>query len=113
MVFCNTEIHQLLKLPSLVAHYMEHLQSNHRLSFWGFLNQHYRGEQTHSDEKNHKNLPFKSHECQHMGQVFVMYISNDSKLECPDFFNSQTSEYIETEYHSDKQNSIWQPPQAV
>ncbi len=102
-----------MKLPSLVSHYFEHRQNNSELSFFGFLCQHYQSDNTHTDDKNHKDLPFKSHECQHMGQVFVIVEFNDSKITEFPGIRTQTSEFRETVYHLDGLSSIWQPPQTA
>ncbi|WP_293892312.1 hypothetical protein [Flavobacterium sp.] len=62
----NTEIGQLLKIPNLIEHYLEHRNhhdDNHSLSFFDFVKSHYNDNHKHSDtdkHDEHKNLPFKT-----------------------------------------------------
>jgi hypothetical protein len=37
----STELHELLKLPVLTAHYIEHKQNDPKISFWDFIYEHY------------------------------------------------------------------------
>ncbi len=56
-----TELSQLLKMPLLLEHYMEHKMGNGDLSLTSFIYMHYvtdDGDAT--DEKRDQNLPFKS-----------------------------------------------------
>jgi hypothetical protein len=60
----NTEIGQLLKVPALINHYIEHREykNEHTVSFIAFVESHYNHKQ-HSDtdkHEEHKNLPFKT-----------------------------------------------------
>jgi len=56
-----TQLHQLLKMPLLIEHYMEHKLDNGNLSLIGFMYQHYVGDggNANYDQKD-QNLPFKS-----------------------------------------------------
>jgi len=57
----NTTICQLLKLPVLVAHFMEHKQLNAGISFTEFLSMHYWGtDMDDHDEDRDQQLPFKT-----------------------------------------------------
>ena len=63
-LFANTEIGQLLKLPVLLHHYLEHHDEEASISFTDFLHKHYTEENSHSSpNKEHQRLPFKSHDC--------------------------------------------------
>lgn len=60
----NTEIGQLLKLPSLIQHFTEHHDHDDNLdiSFADFIDFHYNNTEKHSskENENHQNLPFKT-----------------------------------------------------
>lgn len=61
----NTEIGQLLKLPTLVSHYFEHddHEADNNISFIDFVKSHYNDNHKHSDtdkHDEHQNLPFKT-----------------------------------------------------
>ena len=71
----NTELHQLLRLPVLIHHYLEHRQEKPNTSYVDFLADHYADHQTHSDNNHHdhENLPFKTSDCAtaHNSMAFV------------------------------------------
>lgn len=61
----NTEIGQLLKLPNLIEHFIEHHEhkDEHNISFLDFVKSHYNDNHKHSDtdqHDEHQNLPFKT-----------------------------------------------------
>lgn len=59
----TTELYQLLKLPSLVHHFVEHKQENKDLTLWGFLYIHYAHDiAKDSDYDKDMKLPFKTHD---------------------------------------------------
>jgi len=57
-----TELHQLLKLPFLLQHYIHHRSEDTSLSFLAFLKIHYTDKQhpIDNDDQEDKELPFKS-----------------------------------------------------
>lgn len=57
-----TELHQLLKLPLLIQHYMHHQSEDPSLSFLAFLKIHYTDTQhpNDNDDREDNELPFKS-----------------------------------------------------
>jgi|TARA_R110000868_G_scaffold177301_1_gene415654 hypothetical protein len=59
----NTEIGQLLKIPTLIQHFTEHHDDDLDISFADFIDFHYNNDKQHSDtdkHDNHQNLPFKT-----------------------------------------------------
>ncbi len=59
----NTEIGQLLKIPTLIQHFKEHHDDDLDISFADFIDFHYNNDKQHSDtdkHDNHQNLPFKT-----------------------------------------------------
>lgn len=62
-LFSSTELHQLLKLPLLVEHFIEHKEENKDITLWQFLHIHYTaGDVEDSDYDKDMKLPFKSHD---------------------------------------------------
>ena len=57
-----TELHQLLKIPLLIQHYMHHRSKDTTLSFLEFLKIHYTDSQhpNDNDDREDNELPFKS-----------------------------------------------------
>ncbi len=57
-----TQLGELLKVPLMVEHFVEHKEKNSKLTILGFLRLHYQGQDVFDDdyEKDMK-LPFKSH----------------------------------------------------
>lgn len=52
-----TEVHELLRLPVLLAHFEEHKSQVNDMSFVDFLLMHYKTDVAHDDQDNQ--LPFK------------------------------------------------------
>ena len=60
-MFSATELHQLIRLPQLVAHYHEHKSANPAISLLGFLQLHYTADHPmDNDEDDDTQLPFKT-----------------------------------------------------
>ncbi|MFZ9387309.1 MAG: hypothetical protein ACO25B_05455 [Chitinophagaceae bacterium] len=63
ILFSGTELHELARIPELVAHYFRHQQDGSRLDFWSFLQLHYTDvHPDDNDEQEDGKLPFKSPE---------------------------------------------------
>lgn len=104
----------VLKLPLLVEHFLDHKKSNTTLSFSDFLELHYSGEtinHTHSAKKNpHEELPF------HQQTTTNLVVAQPILL---DFFMKSHFQIADKKTITDKTNSftdtlylcsIWQPP---
>ena len=60
-VLYQTSFSQLLRVPMLVVHYIEHRDLNNTITFIDFLSMHYGGEDMNDDDDDRdKQLPFKS-----------------------------------------------------
>ena len=110
----NTEIGQLLKLPHLIQHFIEHNNSGDSdVSIVDFITIHYNENQQHSNKgkENHQNLPFKTIS----GSVsivlaFEKHTEVSFSKENIIFINSIVPFYKEF-YISNVFASIWQPPE--
>lgn len=57
----STELHELVRLPRLVVHYIHHHSEDGSLSLAGFLQLHYRSDHPDDQDDNEdRQLPFKS-----------------------------------------------------
>ncbi len=109
-----TELHQLLKLPALVGHYMEHAEADNDETFPCFLADHYlSGEHHDADEDHDHNLPFSCHhDCtSHSLQVAsptpfgeVVYNVPSSPTE-PHALDASSYSFLLS-------RDVWQPPKA-
>ena len=61
-LFATTHLGELVKLPILVIHYLEHHHQDSKTSVWSFLYSHYGKAHGNNQHKNDSNLPFKSAE---------------------------------------------------
>ncbi|MBS1637171.1 MAG: hypothetical protein JST26_14730 [Bacteroidetes bacterium] len=79
ILFAQTELHQLAKLPVLVQHFFEHKAENKDLSLVSFLKMHYfNGDPKDKDYERDMKLPFKSNDCP---QVMSVYFSAPAQNE--------------------------------
>lgn len=111
----NTEIGQLLKLPNLIEHFIEHHdhEDEHNISFLDFVKSHYNDNHKHSDtdkHDEHQNLPFKTI---HSDLCTVFAFENQLTI----WFKKPISiaintivPYHEEFYTSDVFICIWLPP---
>jgi hypothetical protein len=108
-------LHQLLKLPVLIEHFVEHKELNPSISFLDFLSMHYTATENHDGDSNSTDteLPFKSHD-----NCVAMSVSASTPASFESFtFNPlsvfQNNIPIHTEAHfaSSFLSNIWQPPQ--
>jgi len=112
IVFSATELYQLLKIPVLIAHYLEHQNQTTDMSIAEFFSVHYsKAIADDEDAERDMQLPFKTHEC--AGQLLIT-LEDNSK---PFTLQSPMREVRQT--HWSLQNNdlppgfytdIWQPP---
>ncbi len=113
----NTEIGQLLKLPTLIHHYLEHHHDkndeDHDISFLDFLKKHYNENENHSDnaKHDHQNLPFKTIDC-HAVNTVIALMQHNVFIPHTTFISSSKNDasYMEQHYTSKSFGNIWQPP---
>lgn len=111
-----TEVHELFKVSNLIAHYLQHRESDHNLSFSDFLFLHYDEHSEHADSSEHNDdLPFKSHHVPIAWFNFVAPIFTASvKQEVILFYlASKPVAYYRCITATDRESSIWQPPKMV
>jgi hypothetical protein len=113
----STELHQLLKVPFLVEHFMEHKEQNKDLTLWQFLCLHYSdNNKKDADYEKDMKLPFKSHDC--CSGSFVAYFTVQSiplfqEHSKPLYYEAQSfTLYQEVFFNTSFLDSIWQPPKS-
>ena len=111
--FTGTEVHQLLKLPTLLEHYSEH-QADGPMGWWNFLEEHYTHDRHHhAGEEPHQDLPFHcDHHCGAQTMQAQLADRPASSIILP---SALDVELIATEDRIpllDGPADIWQPPRA-
>lgn len=109
----NTELHQLLRLPVLLHHFVEHQDQETDKSFADFLKEHYSDTKGHSDAShhNHDNLPFKTSDCATtlISSAFVNH--NPFSISRPNSFQFEVLPIYNGEFYTSAiVSNIWQPP---
>ena len=109
----SSEFDQLVKIPALISHYLEHKETDKDLSFAAFIVLHYQSDysQDHSDSKHH-DLPFKSHECHSLSTLMVMDYHPVFNLPLFAQMDNNKVDMVPAFYNSENVASIWQPPQV-
>lgn len=108
----NTELGQLLKLPVLIHHYLEHHDDDAGVTLADFLHKHYDEENAHTSSNNeHEKLPFKSHTFSFSQTTLVFQLPVRFELN-PDkpLSTKVIINYSEGFYSSSILSRIWQPP---
>lgn len=111
MLSC-TEFDQLLRIPLLVAHFIEHKQESKDISFGEFMLIHYVQEYSfNGDYEQDTNLPFKSVDGNTIQVVAFITLLNPCLKAKPIYaedkrFKPFEQLFIDNAYLS----SIWQPP---
>ena len=112
MLFSQTELHQVLKLPVLVQHYFEHKAENKNITLGGFIVLHYfSGNPVDDDYARDMQLPFKTSDCiQAITSIVIpeqIVISNEPLLVSTTPFFKVQNDWIPSNYIAD----IFRPPQ--
>ncbi|WP_394991759.1 hypothetical protein [Emticicia sp.] len=108
-----TELNQLLKLPILFSHFVEHQQQDPSMSFTDFLYHHYAIDHgDDGDAATDNKLPFKSHDhcCSFIFPISIFFTIQLSQIktiviEKKNILFSSSANII-----SAYLSSIWQPP---
>lgn len=116
LIFLNahTVFGEVVKLPILIHHFIEHSQENEAVSLFNFLAIHYQGSVDHHHQNNHndhKKLPFK---------ITDSHFSTVISMNPPAFITISLNAIISTDlkttgfkqqnYANISYNRIWQPP---
>ncbi len=110
-LFTQTELHQLLKLPVLVQHFIEHRAENKNISIADFIILHYfNGNPKDKDYERDMQLPFKTTDFTAL-VTFAIIPSQPVSVLQPVVFIDNLFPAIDNNCNNCSQPSdIWQPP---
>jgi hypothetical protein len=111
----STQLKELLKLPLLVEHFMEHKELNAQMSFIDFLCVHYaEGNVKDADYEKDMRLPFKSAENSLSSYLSFYLPALNFKQDLIVHFTEQKQSFpcYNFTYSSAFLSSIWQPPRS-
>ncbi len=107
----NTEFHELLKVPVLIAHYLEHKSETPDLTLAQFFSIHYNSNNTKDEDyARDSQLPFKTTE--HLSSSVTVFLSHFTvKLPVPYLNNNVELPFYRASFVSFQLlSNIWQPP---
>ncbi|MCB0734451.1 MAG: hypothetical protein H6608_10010 [Flavobacteriales bacterium] len=106
-----TELHQVIKLPVLIHHYLEHKHEHPHQDLANFLSDHYLNGSQHSDTHHeHNQLPFKSDHCSPV-HIPVLLDGGSTELTAPLVASGEWLHSMsESMFSAQVLNTIWQPP---
>lgn len=111
-VSVQSPLHEIIKLPSLVAHFMEHKEKEPDISFLEFIDDHYLKNIDQSDNL-HKKLPFKDEN--HPLMIGFHYLNTATWEQLP--LSEEILEKITPIHLSSlslgEPSGVWQPPKFV
>lgn len=104
-----TEMHQVMRLPILFAHYQEHLSQKGDIGFLDYLSSHYLDD-SHEDNR-HQDLPFKYKHCEILHLVIaVVPFPGPSAFVSFSLWNQPRVSYEPQFHYQFAIASVWQPP---
>lgn len=109
----STSLDQLIKIPKLYAHFIEHKALNPSVSFVSYLSMHYWGEDLNDDDDDKDmQLPFKKYDFHTPGFLFVpaskiFAIKTQSWIVKTDFGPEKSQVYCNPAL-----DSLFRPPRA-
>ncbi|MBE9460885.1 hypothetical protein IEE83_03225 [Dyadobacter sp. UP-52] len=72
VILDTTSLYQIMKVPSLIRHFVEHKSLNHNIDFIDYLAMHYGGKDIDDDDdEKDMQLPFKKVENTHANFLFI------------------------------------------
>ncbi len=111
-LFSTTELSQLLKMPILIQHFIEHREVNSDITLWQFLNMHYAsGDVKYADHEKDMELPFKAHDnC--VASITNVYLPTQkiSIIKPVQILEKKHFKTPEQFLFSTFLSNIWQPP---
>ena len=111
-IFSGTELDELLRLGSFVAHYFEHKEADKDLSIADFIELHYNGDKHDADHDKDMQLPFKQHHCSlHANMLVTSPQLHPLHLQHPVPAPAAHSPVFDSKaIPSSYLSKIWQPP---
>ncbi len=112
-LLANTELHEVLKVPLLLEHYILHKQEDKNQSFLTFIYKHYVSVQDHFHLQNdHDGLPLKTKDCIKYNPGIVSFLLiHYARLQEVPYQLKQRIFFKKVFLSNVNQGNIWQPPQ--
>ena len=109
--FSTKELVQLLKIPVLINHFVEHAEEDSSITFMDYMVHHYGGHEKDADWETDMKLPFM----QHSDLLNILVIPASSNINLPDKITVETHFktivfYRQAIIPNSYLSSIWQPP---
>lgn len=114
-LFSSTQLREIVKLPVLFQHFIEHKQVSADLSFLEYLSDHYNSApHTDNDEERDNQLPFKIIEVNSLSASAVPISICSILYKLPaEIIKENTFKYREGFVPSPNCGKIWQPPKGL
>ena len=110
-LFSQTELHQVVKLPALVRHFMEHRAAKSDMSLVDFIVMHYmHGSPKDDDYDKDMQLPFKTAECAASITLDIIPAQPYPALQPVAFINKTYPSLNNSSVRFNHTADIWQPP---
>ncbi len=111
LTFCVQEpFSQLLRLPLLAVHFLDHVQRNPQTGVLEFMKMHYWGKDiADKDDSQDANLPFKCQDSHHVAFVFNLPVKS-SGITISEIPRVRKFLFYEVEEHSGYPRSLIHPP---
>lgn len=109
----NTSIGQLLKVPNLIEHYIEHKNelTTVSISFIDFIESHY-SKNAENNPEEHQDLPFKTFEIS--SNVFFLVATTNFQIQSVKaLISSKQKFFYNKSFKSHLIDSIWLPPKLA
>jgi hypothetical protein len=111
LISSSTEWLQLLKIPVLVQHFIEHKREDDKISFIAFLKMHYRATPIKDkDYDRDMQLPFKTDNCVFLALTFFHQKHGIEIVNHEQIISTKHSLYKDDFNTSQVLKTIWQPP---
>lgn len=109
-LFSTTELYQLLKIPVLIEHFIEHKEQNPEITLRAFIKMHYDHPVKDADYQTDQKLPFVVHS----SPLVLIFTVPDCRIEVIKTIikedHKEMYSYNYLFYNKGALNSIWQPP---
>lgn len=114
ILFASTELHELVRIPLLFSHFLEHTSKDQKMNFSEFINIHYNHQHKEGHSDRDENLPFKPHKyCITLSET-ISPSFNQIIINRLTFLIKKTYPiFSDINFSSADLASIWQPPKLA
>jgi hypothetical protein len=117
MLLPSQLVHDIVRLPTLAAHYFHHKLAEKHIPFTDFIADHYTDHEHHDeDQDNHNNLPFHNHHFNFQQSIFILAATGIFSTALPNYGRpDRKAKTIARQYFyaAAALSSIWRPPKLA